>query len=150
MNANIWLLLQIRVVDPEKLLPFDQVQKHPWIIRHCVDTGQPSITSKRKRNRQVANLLLMACDDRYSWVAVAYDTRQNLSRMRRTTGVQVFLLRVMKVNNWLEAYGVRCRVRGLNVQIEKDWAPFCGLMSFQVEMASNLPPKTDNLSIWRA
>ena len=46
-ETNIWFLLQLLVVDPEKRLPLDQVQKHPWIIKHCVDTNRPSITSKR-------------------------------------------------------------------------------------------------------
>lgn len=48
MNANIWFLVQLLVVDPEKRLPLDQVLKHPWIIKHCVNADRPSITAKRK------------------------------------------------------------------------------------------------------
>jgi len=27
---------QLLILDPEKRIPLDQVQKHPWIIKHCV------------------------------------------------------------------------------------------------------------------
>jgi aurora kinase len=30
------LTCQLLVLDPEKRIPLDQVQKHPWIIKHCV------------------------------------------------------------------------------------------------------------------
>ncbi|PMD22127.1 serine/threonine-protein kinase [Hyaloscypha hepaticicola] len=42
------LIQKLLVVDPEKRLPLDQVQKHPWILKHCVNADRPSITSKRK------------------------------------------------------------------------------------------------------
>ncbi|CZR61564.1 probable protein kinase Eg22 [Phialocephala subalpina] len=42
------LIKSLLVVDPEKRLPLDQVQKHPWIIKHCVNADRPSIMSKRE------------------------------------------------------------------------------------------------------
>ncbi|CZS93427.1 probable protein kinase Eg22 [Rhynchosporium agropyri] len=30
------LIKRLLVLDPEKRIPLDQVQKHPWIIKHCV------------------------------------------------------------------------------------------------------------------
>jgi aurora kinase len=24
------------VLDPEKRIPLDEVQRHPWIVKHCV------------------------------------------------------------------------------------------------------------------
>lgn len=42
------LIKSLLVVDPEKRLPLDRVQKHPWIIKHCVNAGRPSITTKRE------------------------------------------------------------------------------------------------------
>jgi aurora kinase len=33
MNANH---LQLLVLDPEKRLSLDEVQSHPWIVKHCV------------------------------------------------------------------------------------------------------------------
>ncbi|KAK0113322.1 spindle assembly checkpoint kinase [Cadophora gregata] len=42
------LIKSLLVVEPEKRLPLDQVQKHPWIIKHCVNADRPNITSKRE------------------------------------------------------------------------------------------------------
>ena len=28
--------VQLLVLDPEKRLPLEEVQNHPWIIKHCV------------------------------------------------------------------------------------------------------------------
>jgi aurora kinase len=28
--------LQLLVLDPEKRIPLDEVQRHPWIVKHCV------------------------------------------------------------------------------------------------------------------
>jgi aurora kinase len=29
-------IIQLLVLDPEKRIPLEEVQKHPWIIKHCV------------------------------------------------------------------------------------------------------------------
>ena len=33
------LIQRLLVLDPEKRIPLDEVQKHPWIIKHCVQKG---------------------------------------------------------------------------------------------------------------
>jgi aurora kinase len=51
-------LVKLLVLDPEKRIPLEQVQVHPWIIKHCVQgerasfrnsksTGSKSSTSTR-------------------------------------------------------------------------------------------------------
>ena len=27
---------QLLVLDPEKRIPLEEVQRHPWIVKHCV------------------------------------------------------------------------------------------------------------------
>jgi aurora kinase len=34
------------VLDPEKRLPLDEVQNHPWIIKHCVKGERASNREK--------------------------------------------------------------------------------------------------------
>lgn len=37
MNAHAdALFLKLLVLDPEKRIPLTEVQKHPWILKHCV------------------------------------------------------------------------------------------------------------------
>ncbi|KAI0878327.1 Pkinase-domain-containing protein [Hypoxylon argillaceum] len=33
------LIKKLLVLDPEKRIPLDQVQTHPWILKHCVKSG---------------------------------------------------------------------------------------------------------------
>lgn len=33
---------QLLVLDPEKRIPLDEVQQHPWIVKYCVKSEQPS------------------------------------------------------------------------------------------------------------
>ncbi|KAI1265193.1 kinase-like protein [Xylariaceae sp. FL1019] len=42
------LIKRLLVLDPEKRLPLDQVQTHPWILKHCVK-------AERAANRERAN-----------------------------------------------------------------------------------------------
>jgi len=38
---------QLLVLDPEKRIPLDQVQKHPWIIKHCVKGERASVRDSK-------------------------------------------------------------------------------------------------------
>ena len=38
--------VQLLVLDPEKRLPLDEVQAHPWIIKHCVKGERASNREK--------------------------------------------------------------------------------------------------------
>ncbi|KAH8588958.1 kinase-like domain-containing protein [Bisporella sp. PMI_857] len=40
------LIKRLLVLDPEKRIPLEQVQKHPWIIKHCVKGERASMRSK--------------------------------------------------------------------------------------------------------
>ncbi|ERF69302.1 hypothetical protein EPUS_04007 [Endocarpon pusillum Z07020] len=33
------LIQRLLVLDPEKRIPLDEVQRHPWIVKHCVQKG---------------------------------------------------------------------------------------------------------------
>ena len=35
-NSSDLMLAQLLVLDPEKRLPLEDIQKHPWILKHCV------------------------------------------------------------------------------------------------------------------
>ncbi|KAI0995944.1 Serine/threonine-protein kinase [Podosphaera aphanis] len=39
------LIKRLLVLDPEKRIPLEQVQTHPWIIKHCVKESRTSIQS---------------------------------------------------------------------------------------------------------
>jgi len=40
-------VLQLLVLDPEKRIPLEQVQKHPWIIKHCVKGERASMRDSK-------------------------------------------------------------------------------------------------------
>lgn len=38
---------QLLVLDPEKRIPLDDIQRHPWIVKHCMkDVKRSSGSSK--------------------------------------------------------------------------------------------------------
>jgi aurora kinase, other len=39
--------LQLLVLDPEKRIPLEQVQKHPWILKHCVKGERASMRDSK-------------------------------------------------------------------------------------------------------
>ncbi|KAG0647525.1 Serine threonine-kinase ark1 [Hyphodiscus hymeniophilus] len=41
------LIKRLLVLDPEKRIPLDQVQKHPWIIKHCVKGERASVRDSK-------------------------------------------------------------------------------------------------------
>ncbi|KAJ5707217.1 Serine/threonine-protein kinase ark1 [Penicillium malachiteum] len=36
------LIKRLLVLDPEKRIPLDEIQRHPWIVKHCVKDGKRS------------------------------------------------------------------------------------------------------------
>ncbi|KAL1873970.1 hypothetical protein VTK73DRAFT_671 [Phialemonium thermophilum] len=47
------LIKRLLVLDPEKRLPLEDVEQHPWILKHCVKgsrTGKPEQKSRRDGN----------------------------------------------------------------------------------------------------
>lgn len=47
------IFVKLLVLDPEKRLPLEEVQQHPWILKHCVKgeraTQRESAANKEKR-----------------------------------------------------------------------------------------------------
>lgn len=41
------LIKRLLVLDPEKRIPLDQVQRHPWIIKHCVKGERASMRDSK-------------------------------------------------------------------------------------------------------
>lgn len=41
-NFHRFNLSQLLVLDPEKRLPLDEVQRHPWILKHCLPKDRQS------------------------------------------------------------------------------------------------------------
>ncbi|RDW65373.1 putative protein kinase Eg22 [Coleophoma crateriformis] len=41
------LIKRLLVLDPEKRIPLEQVQKHPWIIKHCVKGERASVRDSK-------------------------------------------------------------------------------------------------------
>lgn len=39
--------VQLLVLDPEKRIPLEQVQKHPWILKHCVKGERASMRDSK-------------------------------------------------------------------------------------------------------
>ncbi|KAL6403784.1 AUR protein kinase [Ilyonectria robusta] len=42
------LIKKLLVLDPEKRIPLDQIQVHPWIVKHCVKGGEKAASRERK------------------------------------------------------------------------------------------------------
>jgi aurora kinase len=41
------LIKKLLVLDPEKRIPLEEIQRHPWIVKHCVkDAKRTSGSSK--------------------------------------------------------------------------------------------------------
>ncbi|RSM10320.1 hypothetical protein CEP52_003673 [Fusarium oligoseptatum] len=40
------LIKKLLVLDPEKRIPLDEIQMHPWIIKHCVKGERASNREK--------------------------------------------------------------------------------------------------------
>jgi aurora kinase, other len=38
--------MKLLVLDPEKRIPLEQIQQHPWIIKHCVKGERASNREK--------------------------------------------------------------------------------------------------------
>jgi len=36
------LIKRLLVLDPEKRIPLDEVQQHPWIVKYCMKSDKPS------------------------------------------------------------------------------------------------------------
>lgn len=34
-NSDVLILIQLLVLDPDKRIPLVEVQRHPWVIKHC-------------------------------------------------------------------------------------------------------------------
>jgi aurora kinase len=43
------MLLQLLVLDPEKRMPLEEVQQHPWIVKHCVKGEKASQRSSKAK-----------------------------------------------------------------------------------------------------
>lgn len=35
-GSSFTYFLQLLVLDPEKRIPLDDIQRHPWILKHCM------------------------------------------------------------------------------------------------------------------
>ena len=46
--------LQLLVLDPEKRIPLTEVQKHPWILKHCVKGERATQRSSGERETKTA------------------------------------------------------------------------------------------------
>ncbi|KAL1967774.1 hypothetical protein VTN77DRAFT_2463 [Rasamsonia byssochlamydoides] len=44
------LIKRLLVLDPEKRIPLDEVQRHPWIIKHCVKGERPTQRSSDSKD----------------------------------------------------------------------------------------------------
>lgn len=45
--------LQLLRLDPERRIPLDQVQQHPWILKHCMPKlSKRDLERERRRERE--------------------------------------------------------------------------------------------------
>ncbi|TAQ83954.1 hypothetical protein B7494_g7716 [Chlorociboria aeruginascens] len=49
------LIKRLLVLDPEKRIPLDQVQKHPWIIKHCLKGERATMRESKSSGSKSSN-----------------------------------------------------------------------------------------------
>ncbi|KAG9246962.1 threonine protein kinase [Calycina marina] len=49
------LIRRLLVLDPEKRIPLEQVQKHPWIIKHCVKGERASMRDSKSTGNKFSS-----------------------------------------------------------------------------------------------
>lgn len=53
-NENVLMYCQLLVLDPEKRIPLEEVQQHPWIVKHCIKGERATQRSLATKDEKAA------------------------------------------------------------------------------------------------